>query len=184
MGEMLDARGRTREALAEYEKAMAIHQSLSSADPTNSRARLELATDLAAMGTVQAKLGMRAASLANHTRTVEMCRALSAENEDNVEWRVAIALALVGRADASGLLAKSAPPAVRADDLASAERDYVEAIGILEKLQAAHTTNNAAPHEAQKRRSPLLSARHREHFMSASRAASGRLLCHPSLAHE
>jgi non-specific serine/threonine protein kinase/serine/threonine-protein kinase len=137
MGEMLDARGRTREALAEYEKAMAIHQSLSSADPTNSRARLELATDLAAMGTVQAKLGMRASSLANHSRTVEMCRALTAENEDNVEWRMAVALALVGRADASGLLAESAPPAVRAADLASAERDYVEAIGIMEKLQAA-----------------------------------------------
>jgi serine/threonine protein kinase/tetratricopeptide (TPR) repeat protein len=162
MGEMLDARGRTREALVEYEKAVAIHQTLSAADPGNDRARLELASDLAAVGTVQAKLGMRERSLANHSQAVEMARALSAGNADNVELRVSVALALIGRADASALLAGrgdssafanasadrrslgggwSGSPAksaesTRAADLASAEHDYVEAIGILEKLQA------------------------------------------------
>ncbi len=137
MGEMLAARGRTREALAEYEKAMAIHRSLSAADPGNDRARLELASDLAAIGTVQAKLGMRERSLASHSQAVEMARALSASNADNVELRVSVALALIGRADAAGLLAGGAPSSTRAVDLAGARRDYIEAIGILETLKDA-----------------------------------------------
>lgn len=87
---------------------------------------------------VQAKLGKRTASLANHARAVETTRALRAANTGNVELTVALALALGGRADGHLAFARkrSFPPR-RAEDLAAAERDYAESTALLTTLQQA-----------------------------------------------
>jgi hypothetical protein len=63
-----------------------------------------------------------------------MSRELSIANPGNVELRVAVALALSGRGDAYVQLG-AGRSADRARDLASAERDYADAVQILEKLQ-------------------------------------------------
>jgi non-specific serine/threonine protein kinase/serine/threonine-protein kinase len=132
-GEMLVANGQSKEAIAEFEGALAIHQGLSAGDPQNRKFKLEVASDHNRLATAQMNVGLRGPSLANHGQAVAMSRELSAANPENVELRVAVALALAGRGDAWLLFAKSAP--TRAADLANAERDYVEAVSILEKLQ-------------------------------------------------
>jgi Mg-chelatase subunit ChlD len=69
---MLDASGRSREAIPEFEEALEIHLNLSAADPKNDSFKLEIASDYNRLATVQAKLGDRTASLANHGRAVSM----------------------------------------------------------------------------------------------------------------
>jgi len=54
-----------------------------------------------------------------------------------VELRVALGLALAGRADAYVGFAKSAAGATRRADLAAAERDYAESVGIYTALRQA-----------------------------------------------
>ncbi|MGH9310168.1 MAG: hypothetical protein ACRD1U_12385, partial [Vicinamibacterales bacterium] len=133
IAEMLDANGRSKEAVGEFQRALAIHQQLAAADPQNRKFTLEVASDHNRLATAQMKVGLRAPSLSNHTSAVTMSRELSAANPGNVELRVAVALALTGRGDAWALFAKP-PSATRAADLANAERDYREAVMILEKL--------------------------------------------------
>ena len=135
IAEMLDAGGRSRDAVREYERALAIHLALAAADPGNLGFKGEIASDHNRLATVQARLGERGPSLANHARAVEISRELAAANPGNVELRVAIALALAGRGDAYVLFAAK-DPSTRAADLAHAERDYAEAVQVLEKLHA------------------------------------------------
>jgi eukaryotic-like serine/threonine-protein kinase len=138
IAEMLDRNGRSDEAVREYEAALAIHQGLATADPDNDGLKLELASDYNRLATAQVKTGARAPSLANHTRAVTMARELRADNPANVELGVALALALLGRGDAYAAFARGGS-ATRRDDLAAAERDYVEGIQILELLEKAGT---------------------------------------------
>jgi non-specific serine/threonine protein kinase/serine/threonine-protein kinase len=133
VAEMLDAAGHSTEALREYGRALATHQSLVASDPGNHAFKAEVASDHNRLATVQAKLGQRAASLSNHTSAVTMSRELAAANAGNIELRVALALALSGRGDANVLFARSSKS--QAADWANAERDYAEAVQILEKLQ-------------------------------------------------
>lgn len=133
--EMLDADGRTREALAPLEQAMTIQDQLAAADPDNSRARAETATNHGMRGRLLAKLGQRDQAFVSLDRAVEICRTLSTGNPDNVELRVAVALALIERADARVVLSRQA--AARRDDRASAVRDYTEAAAILTALRDA-----------------------------------------------
>jgi non-specific serine/threonine protein kinase/serine/threonine-protein kinase len=133
LGEMLDANGRTAEALAPFERALATHQGLSAADPQNSTFRGEVASDHNRLATIQAKLGLRAPALANHDRAVAISGELAAANPANVELRMALALALAGRGDAYVQLAPRGQ--ARAADLTTAERDYAEAVRMLEKLE-------------------------------------------------
>lgn len=134
---MLDEVGRSAEAVREYERALAIHVSMAAADPVNDRLKMELASDYNRLATAQVRLGARAAALANHTRAVDMARALQAKNPADVEWKVSLALALGERADAHANLARRPSPAAREADLAAAERDYAESVGILTDLQKA-----------------------------------------------
>jgi hypothetical protein len=99
----------------------------------------ELASDYNREATLEAKLGRRDLSLANHGRAVEMSRELTAANPADYEVRFALALALSGRADAYVLFAHAPRPVARAADLAAAERDYDEALGIYASLQQAGT---------------------------------------------
>jgi len=133
VAEMLDAAGQSSEALREYARALDTHQSLAASDPGNQSFKAEVASDHNRLATVQASLGQRAPSLSNHTSAVTMSRELAAANAGNIELRVALALALMGRGDANVLFARSSRS--RAADLANAERDYAEAVQILEKLQ-------------------------------------------------
>ena len=130
---MLDAAGRTREALAALEKAAAIQDQLAAADPNNARARAETVTNDAFRGKLQAKLGQRAQALVNLTRAVDVSRTLSRDNPDNVELRIAIASALEARADSLLVLAKGTPATANADRAAAA-RDYTEAVEIMTVL--------------------------------------------------
>ena len=137
IAEMLDASGHSTDAVREYERALAIHQAMAAADPANDTLKLELASDYNRLATTQAKLGARDAALANHTRAVTMSRDLQRENPANVELSVALGLALAGRADAYVGFAKSPATATRAADLAAAERDYAESVGIYTALREA-----------------------------------------------
>jgi eukaryotic-like serine/threonine-protein kinase len=135
IAEMMDQRGNYPEAVRQYQRALSIQQALMASDPDNDSHKLEVATDYSSLGVTQAKMGDRTASIGNHTRAVNMCRELSQANPANVELRIAVALALTGRADAAALLGRSASGSVRKDDLTSAERDYAEAAAIFGKLQ-------------------------------------------------
>ena len=137
VAEMLDASGRTTDAVREFERALAIHQAMAAADPANDTMKLELASDYNRLATTQAKLGARDAALANHTRAVTMSRDLQRENPANVELSVALGLALAGRADAYVGFTKSPATPTRAADLAAAERDYAESVGIYTALREA-----------------------------------------------
>ena len=66
-----------------------------------------------------------------------MSRELQRENPANVELRVALGLALAGRADAYVGFAQSAAGDMRGADLASAERDYAESVEIYTALRQA-----------------------------------------------
>ena len=137
IAEMLDASGHTTEAVREFERALAIHQAMAAADPASASLKLELASDYNRLATTQAKLGARGDALANHTRAVAMSRDLQRENPANVELSVALGLALAGRADAYAGFAQSAAGPTRAADLAAAERDYAESVGIYTALRQA-----------------------------------------------
>jgi eukaryotic-like serine/threonine-protein kinase len=137
IAEMLDGSGHSTDAVREYERALAIHQAMAAADPANDTLKLELASDYNRLATTQAKLGARDAALANHTRAVTMSRDLQRENPANVELSVALGLALAGRADAYVGFAKSPATATPAADLAAAERDYAESVGIYTALREA-----------------------------------------------
>ena len=137
VAEMLDASGHTTDAVREFERALAIHQAMAAADPANDTMKLELASDYNRLATTQAKLGARDAALANHTRAVTMSRDLQRENPANVELSVALGLALAGRADAYVGFTKSPATPTRAADLAAAERDYAESVGIYTALREA-----------------------------------------------
>ena len=66
-----------------------------------------------------------------------MTRAISAANPANIEQRIAVVLALAGRADAVALLARRrVPGSTPAADFAMAERDYAEAMSVMEGLHA------------------------------------------------
>ena len=75
-----------------------------------------------------------AAALENHAFAVTMTRALDAAAAGNVEYRVALALALAGRGDAYALFARAPGSRTRAEDLALAERDYAEAVALYAAL--------------------------------------------------
>jgi non-specific serine/threonine protein kinase/serine/threonine-protein kinase len=137
IAEMMDAAGRSAEAVPQFERALAIHVAMAAADPANDSLTLELASDYNRLATSQAKLGMRDAALANHTRAVTMSRTLQRENPANVELRVALGLALAGRADAYAAFARASTSRTRAVDLAAAERDYGESVEIYKGLKQA-----------------------------------------------
>ena len=137
IAEMLDASGHGADAVREFERALAIHQAMAAADPANDNLKLELASDYNRLATTQAKLGARGDALANHARAVAMSRELQRENPANVELSVALGLALAGRADAYAGFAQSAAGGTRAADLAAAERDYAESVGIYTALRKA-----------------------------------------------
>jgi hypothetical protein len=88
---MLDAAGRTREALPALERAAALQDELAVADPNSTRARAEVATNDGLRGRLLAKLGQRAPAFASQQRAVDVSRELSRGNPDNVELRVAVA---------------------------------------------------------------------------------------------
>ena len=133
VAEMLDADGRTREALASLERAVVLQDQLAAADPESTRARGETVTNYALRGRLLAKLGERDASLSSLRRAVDISRALSQGNPENVELRVAVASALIERADTAVILSRQAGR--QPEDRATAERDYVEAIEILGALK-------------------------------------------------
>jgi eukaryotic-like serine/threonine-protein kinase len=144
MAEMLDLGGRPDEARREYERALTIHQRLAAFDPQNTALKMEVASDYNRLATLQTKQGDRAAALENHTFAVTMTRSLIEVAGANVEYHVALALALTGRGDAYARFARVPRAATRADDLARAERDYVEGVAILTGLQqkgAIHGTD-------------------------------------------
>jgi eukaryotic-like serine/threonine-protein kinase len=134
VAELLDLEGEPAEARREYEAALAIHQRLAALDPQNTGLRLEVASDYNRLATLQTKQRDRAAALENHSFAVTMTRALDAAAGGNVEYRVALALALSGRGDAYALFARATTSPTRADDLALAERDYAEAVALYTTL--------------------------------------------------
>ena len=99
----------------------------------------ELASDHNREATLQAKLGMREPSLANHTRAVDLSRELTTANPTDYELRFALGIAYAGRGDAYVEFAQAPRPSSRAADLAAAERDYTSALDIYSKLQQAGT---------------------------------------------
>jgi eukaryotic-like serine/threonine-protein kinase len=139
IADILDNNGRSAEAVKEYEAALAIHQALATADPDNDGLKLEVATDYNRLATAQVRAGARPHALANHNRAVAMVREIRAANLANVELSVALALGLLGRGDGYAAFARRPGAATRAEDLAAAERDYVEGVAILEALQKAGT---------------------------------------------
>jgi tetratricopeptide (TPR) repeat protein len=134
IGALLESIGRRREALPEFERALALHLTLRAADPDNEAVAAQLASDYNGLATTQAKLGMREVSLRNHGNAIDMSRRLSAGNPSDIELRVALALALTGRGEAYAIFGgRHGPHAV--DDLRSAERDYDEAVRMLDALK-------------------------------------------------
>jgi eukaryotic-like serine/threonine-protein kinase len=134
IGEMLYSQGRSREAVERFQRALEIQQRLFAKDPTNETMKQEVATDYNRLASAQMKLGERAESLANHGRAIAMSRELLAANRENVELSFAVALALSGRGDAYALFGRKAGAAGRSD-LELAEKDYAEAVPLLEGLR-------------------------------------------------
>ena len=64
-----------------------------------------------------------------------MSRALRNANPKNVELTVAVALAQLGRGDAYAAFGRKASGAARIPDLQRAERDYLDGIELLARLQ-------------------------------------------------
>jgi hypothetical protein len=133
--------------------------------------QLELASDYNRLATSQAKLGARDAALANHDRAVAMSRDLQRGNPANVELRVALGLALAGRADAYAGFARAPSAPARAADLAAAERDYAESVAIYTALREAGSIegtdletlqNNLAALEQVRRERAGTTAAHRQ----------------------
>jgi eukaryotic-like serine/threonine-protein kinase len=134
VGALLESIGRRREALPEFERALALHLGLRAADPDNEAVAAQLASDYNGLATTQAKLGMREVSLRNHGHAIDMSRRLSAGNPSDIELRVALALALTGRGEAYAIFGRRQGPHAL-DDLRSAERDYDEAVRVLDALK-------------------------------------------------
>jgi eukaryotic-like serine/threonine-protein kinase len=134
VGALLESIGRRREALPQFERALTLHLGLRAADPNNEAMAAQLASDYNGLATTQAKLGMRDPALANHGRAVDMSRQLSAGNPSDIELRVALALALIGRGEAYAVFGRRQAGPAR-DDLRAAERDYDEAVRLLETLK-------------------------------------------------
>ena len=134
VGALLESLGRRREALPQFERALTLHLGLRAADPDNEALAAQLASDYNGLATTQAKLGIRESSLANHEHAIDMSRRLSAENPSDIELRVALALALTGRGEAYVIFGRRNGPRAF-DDLRSAERDYDEAVRLLEALK-------------------------------------------------
>jgi tetratricopeptide (TPR) repeat protein len=124
VGELLQAKGYLAEAIARFESALAIHEGLSAADPHNSEFREQIASDNGALATALAKAGNTSGALAAHARTIALTRTLADNDSANTELRIAVALALIGRAETFVMLE-------RQDE---ARRDYGEAVAILELL--------------------------------------------------
>jgi serine/threonine protein kinase/tetratricopeptide (TPR) repeat protein len=139
MAQLLDATGKTAEGLAEQQRATDIHRRLVAADPQSSDMRQELASDHNREGTLQAKLGMREPALTNHTRAVDISRDLTEANPSDYELRFALGMAHAERGDAYLQFARGVRSSSRAADLAAAERDYLTALDIYQKLQDAGT---------------------------------------------
>jgi tetratricopeptide (TPR) repeat protein len=138
IAEMLDASERSADAVREYRRALEIHLALVEADPASDAMKLEVASDYNRLATAQARIGARQASLESHTQAVTMVRELQARNPGNVELKVALGLALAGRADAHAAFARRRPaPPTRAADLAAAERDYAESVALFTALKEA-----------------------------------------------
>ena len=89
--------------------------------------RQEVASDFAGLATAQAKSGDRSAALASHSRAINLSRDLSKSDPDNIELQIAVALALIGRAETY----------TRFKNAAESITDYSEAIRILEALHEA-----------------------------------------------
>ena len=138
VAEMLDTSGRSADAVREYRRALEIHVALVQADPASDAMKLEVASDHNRLATAEARIGQRQASLDSHTRAVTLVRELQARNPGNVELKVALGLALAGRADAYAAFARRRPsPPTRAADLAAAERDYAESVALFTALKDA-----------------------------------------------
>jgi non-specific serine/threonine protein kinase/serine/threonine-protein kinase len=134
VGALLESVGRRREALPQFERALRLHLGLRAADPDNEALAAQLASDYNGLATAQAKLGMREPSLANHRHAVDISRRLSGENPGDIELRVALALALAGRGEAYAVFGRRQGGRAL-DDLRAAERDYDEAVRLLESLK-------------------------------------------------
>ena len=133
VAELYDAAGRPQDAEPLLQQALAIHSSLFASDPANEALKLEVATDSNRLATVQVNLNDRSA-LQAHSTAVTMARELAAANTGNVELRMALALALIGRADGHAHFARRGT-ATRAQDMAAAARDYAEAVDLLAALE-------------------------------------------------
>jgi non-specific serine/threonine protein kinase/serine/threonine-protein kinase len=137
LAEILELEGKLAEARDAHARALEIHRRLAASDQASEFLKFEVASDHNRLATLQAKLGERAAAVQNHDAAVTMTRAISAANPANIEQRIAVVLALTGRADAYALLARRrVAGSTPAADLASAERDYAEAMAIMEGLHA------------------------------------------------
>jgi tetratricopeptide (TPR) repeat protein len=159
MAQLLDATGRTAAGLAEQQRATAIHRRLAAADPQSSDMKQELASDYNREGTLEAKLGMREPALANLTRAVDISRDLTVANPSDYELRFALGMAHAERGDAYLQFARAARPASRASDLAAAERDYVTALDIYQKLENAGTFAGSDKEYVDKARAQLNTVR-------------------------
>ena len=135
LGLLLDAQGEYADALREFERSLAIHDALVAADPANFAAKAETASDHNLMATTLAKVGNRAASLSHHGDAVRISRELSAADPDDIERRMNLALALLGRGDALATFARAPRPPTREADLSAAVRSYTEGIDLLLALQ-------------------------------------------------
>jgi tetratricopeptide (TPR) repeat protein len=135
MGALLDSLGRSRDAVPEFERALALHEVLAAADPNNDALAAEIATDHNGLATALAKLGDRTGSLTHHVQAVETSRQLSEANPADVELRVALGLALSGRGEAHAMFARAGGSPTRRADLLAAERDYQAAVDVLSALQ-------------------------------------------------
>ena len=96
-------------------------------DPENEDFKQEVASDFAGLATAQAKSGDRPAALASHSRSINLSRDLSKSDPDNIELQIAVALALIGRAETY----------TRFKNPTESITDYSEAIRILEALHEA-----------------------------------------------
>jgi eukaryotic-like serine/threonine-protein kinase len=132
-GLLLD-RGHHAEALREYRRVLDLHLRLAASDPGNVPVVRELASDHHFLARALTSAGDHDEAVRHHDEAVRISRALSARDRADIERQVAVALALNGRGDAYAALA-AARPAERRHALVEAERDYAEAVAILEPLQ-------------------------------------------------
>jgi tetratricopeptide (TPR) repeat protein len=135
-GEMLEKKGDLPGALQHYKRAVAIEESMTGADPTNTVAQGDLSEDYMKVSDVSLKLGDRAKALEGYRKALSIREELVAKTPDNAEGRTQLARIYESLGDCFSLVAKNVKPTA---DRLEAKHWYQQSLDVWTDLQRRGT---------------------------------------------